>query len=290
MRRKRVLQSLAHVSFACIECHCMRTITLPNWLGDMTERHTLKQSLYVRASMFTADELRRQKRLDLKEVNETVLEGLVNQREKLEAQQNNIIRSLTISLFLAFIAWNGGDIQIPWTGASIVDVPAFLELCLIAAAFSVLMVTYSFISIQLYNAVISAVAGDVLAKNKLDPDLFTAAHTPTWLLVKYCQAAPVNGREPGYRISTPGRIFYGVLVGLLTMILLTLWLLAIASILYIAHTGLSDDLAGWVVYATCVLIIFTSFIAMAANIIEFTHDMDFSMLENVETDSGDLGS
>jgi hypothetical protein len=29
---------------------------------------------------------------------------------------------------------------------------------------------------------------------------------------------------------------------------------------------------------------------MAANIIEFTHDMDFSMLENMETDSGDLGS
>ncbi|THH38321.1 hypothetical protein E4Z66_01750 [Aliishimia ponticola] len=256
----------------------------------MTERYTLKKSLYVRASMFTADELRRQKRLDLKEVNEAVLEGLVKQREQLEAQQNNILRSLTISLFLAFIAWNGGNIQIPGTGASIADVPSFLELCLIAASLSVLMITYSFLSIQLYNAVIFAVASDVMAKNKLDPDLFTAARTPTWLFVKYCQSAPVNGREPGFRISAPGRIFYGVLVGFLSMILLALWLLAIASILYIAHTGLSDDLAGWVVYATCVSIIFASFIAMAANIIEFTHEMDFSVLEKTETDSGDLGS
>jgi hypothetical protein len=256
----------------------------------MTERDTLKQSLYVRASMFTADELRRQKRLDLKEINQNVLEGLVNQRAELEAQQNKIISSLTVTLFLAFIAWNGGNIQIPGTGTSIADVPAFLELCLIAAAFSVLMVTYSFLSIQLYNAVISAVASDVLAKNKLDPDLFTAANTPTWLFVKYCQAAPVNGRKPGYRISALGRIFYGLLVGSLSAILLTLWLLAIASIVYIAHTGLSDDVVGWVVYATCILIIFASFISMAANIVEFNHEMDFSALEEMETDKGDLGS
>ena len=217
----------------------------------MTEPYTLKQNLYVRASMFTADELRRQKRLGLNEINENVLEGLVSQRAKLEDQQNKIIRSLAISLFLAFIAWNGGNIQIPGTGASIAEIPAFLELSLITAAFSVLMVTYSFLSIQLYNSVIAAVASDVLAKNKLDPDLFAAAHTPTWLFVKYCKGAPVDGRIPGYKISARGRIFYGFLVGLVSVILLGLWLLAIASILYIAHSGLSDDVAGWVVYATC---------------------------------------
>lgn len=254
----------------------------------MTERYTLKQSLYVRASMFTADELRRQKRLGLDEINENVLEGLVNQRAQLEGQQNNLIRSLTISLFLAFVAWSGGNIQIPGTSASLVEIPAFLELSLIAASFSVLMVTYSFLSIQLYNAVIAAVASDVLAKNKLDPDLFAAAHTPTWLFVKYSKIAPVDGRIPGYKISTLGRVFYGVLVGFMSLILLSLWFLAIASILYIAHSGLSDDVAGWVVYATCIAIILASFISMAANIVEFTHEMDFSVLEKMESDGGDL--
>jgi len=214
----------------------------------------------------------------------------VSQRASLETQQNNLIRSLMISLCFSFIAWNGGNIQIPGTGASIADIPAFLELSLIAAAFGVLMVTYSFLSIQLYNAVIAAVASDVLAKNKLDPDLFTAAHAPMWLFVKYCNAAPVDGRKPGFRISRLGRIFYGVLVGFLSIILLALWLLAIASILFIAHTGLADDVAGWAVYATCITIIFASFISMAANIVEFTHEMDFSVLEKMETDRGDLES
>lgn len=256
----------------------------------MTESYTLKQSLYVRASMFTADELRRQKRLGIEEINEDLLEGLVNQRASLETQQNNLIRSLVVSLFLSFVAWNGGNIEIPGTGTSIADIPAFLELSLIASALSVLMVTYSFLSIQLYNAVITAVASDVLAKNKLDSDLFAAAHTPTWLFLKYCKAAPVNGRKPGFRISNPGRIFYGVLVGLSSIILLSLWLLAIASIIYIAHTGLSDDVAGWFIYATCISIIFASFISMAANVVEFTHEMDFSVLEEVKTDRGDLES
>jgi len=256
----------------------------------MTERYILKQSLYVRASMFTADELRRQKRLGLNEINEDVLKGLVNQRTKLEAQQNNLIRSLTISLFLAFIAWSGGNIQIPGTGASIAQIPAFLELSLITAALCVLLVTYSFLSIQLYGAVIAAVAGDVLAKNKLDPDLFAAAHSPEWLFLKYSQDAPVNGRTPGYKISAFGRLFYGVLVQSVSVILLALWFLAIASILYIAHSGLSDDVAGWVVYVTCIIVIFASFVSMVANALEFTHEMDFSVLEEVETDSGDVGS
>lgn len=127
----------------------------------MTERYTLKQSLYVRANMFTAEELRRQKRLGINELNENVLEGLVNQRAKFEGQQVNLIRSLTISLLLAFVAWSGGNIQIPGTSASLVEIPAFLELSLISASFSVLMVTYSFLSIQSYNAVISAVAREV---------------------------------------------------------------------------------------------------------------------------------
>lgn len=254
----------------------------------MTERYTLKQSLYVRANMFTADELRRQKRLGLEEVNESVLEGLVNQRAKLEGQQNNLIRSLTISLFLAFIAWSGGNIQIPGTGVSMVEIPAFLELSLIAASFSVLMITCSFLAIQLYNAVIAAVASDVLAKNKLDPDLFAAAHSPMWLFLKYSRSAPIDGRTPGYKISMPGRVFYGVLVGFLSVIILALWILAIACILYIAHSGLSDDIAGWVVYATCIAIILASFLSMAANIVEFTHDLDFSVLEEMDTDRGDL--
>lgn len=240
--------------------------------------------------MFTSDELRRQRRLGLEEVNKDVLEGLVNQRGSLEEQQNKITRSLALSLFLAFISWNGGSIQIPGTGAAISDIPAFLELSLIASAFSVLMVTYSFLSMQSYNAVIAAVAGDVLAKSRIDTDLFTAAHVPTWLFLKYCKFSPVDGRKPGFIISKTGRIFYGFLFGSLLFVMLSLWLLAIASILYIAHTGLSDGAAGWAVYATCIVIIFASFISMAANFLGFTHELDFSVLEKIETDRGELGS
>ncbi|WP_157133125.1 hypothetical protein [Roseobacter sp. SK209-2-6] len=237
--------------------------------------------------MFTADELRRQKRLGLSQFNQEVLEGLVSQRAKLEVQQNTVIRSLMISLFLAFIAWNGGNIQIPGTGASMAEVPAFLELSLVAASFSVLMVTYTFLSIQIYNAVIEAVADDVLAKNKLDPDLFAAAHTPAWLFLKYARETPVNGRSPGFRISTHGRFFYNILVGSMTLVLLALWLLAIASILYIAHSGLSNDIPGWAIYSACIAIIFVSFISMAANVVGFSHEMDFAVLEEMEADNGD---
>lgn len=245
----------------------------------MTERYTLKQSLYVRANMFTTDELRRQKRLGLSDLNEDVLNGLIEQRIHFEGQQEKMARSLSIALFLAFVAWSGGDIKIPGTGTSIGGVPAFLELSLISAAFSVLMLTYAFLSIQMYNSVISAIAEVVLAKNELDTDLFAAAKIPTWLFIKYAQKAPVSGRLPGFKISTLGNIYYKFLIGSLAFVMLAILIFAIICILYIAHTGLSGSVAGWSVYLLCIGLIFVAFISMAANVFEFEHEMDFDILE-----------
>lgn len=248
----------------------------------MTSRFTLKQSLYVRAAMFTADELRRQKRLGLSDLNEDVLNGLIKQRMHFEGEQDKMVRSLSIALFLAFVAWSGGDIKIPGTGTSIGGVPAFLELSLITSAFSVLMLTYAFLSIQMYNAVISAIAEAVLAKNELDTDLFTAAKVPTWLFIKYAQKAPVNSRSPGFKISTLGNIYNKLLIGSLTFVMMAALIFAILCILYIAHTGLADSLAGWSVYLLCIGLIFVAFLSMAANVLEFEHEMDFDILEAIE--------
>ena len=256
----------------------------------MDERYTLKQNIYSRASMFTHDELGRQKRLGLNEIDKSVFEGLVSQRTKIEEQQQKIIRSFAISLFLAFVAWNGGDIQIPGTGVSIAELPSFLELSLIAASLGVLMITYTFLSIQIYNAIITAVAEKVLAKNQLDPDIFAASHAPVWLFFKYSQQAPVNGRPPGFKISKWGSLFYKLLVGSGALILLGLWFVSISCIVYIAHSGLSDNIAGWATYCMVIMTVGASFISMAANVISFTHEMDFDILEKMEPMDGDISS
>ena len=250
----------------------------------MQEKYFIKQNLYVRAAMFTSDELSRQRRLGVNEIDEDVLKGLIVQREKIEAQKTGMVKTLVIALFLGFVAWNGGNIQIPGTGASIAEVPAFLELSLIAAAFSALLVTYCFITIQIYSAVISSVTKDVLAKNTFDPDLFSAANTPTWLYIKYSQYAPVIGRTPGFMVSKGGRLFFALLTGGLNVIILILWFLAIASIIYMAHYGLSDTLAGWAVYSACIAMILVSFISMLANVLQFKTELDFNILERIQVD------
>ncbi len=248
----------------------------------MTDRKTLKQSLYVRASMFTADELRRQKRFGLNQINEELLSGLVEQRRQLEIKQETLIRSLYISLFISFVAWRGESVTIPGTGALVSEVPAILELALISAAFGVLFASYSFLSIQLYNSLISAIASVVLAKSKLDPDIFAAAQTPTWLFAKYAQRAPVNGREPGFKISRLGNIYNSILTGFISIIILAAWLFSVFSIAYLAHTGLSNSWTGWSVYILCIVIILAAIFSMAANFLEFEHEMDFDILEKIE--------
>ncbi len=254
--------------------------------SDLTKRHTIKQSLFVRAAMFTADELRRQRRLGLNDLNENTINGMVEQRKHFEDQQSKMVRAMSISLFLAFVSWSGGDIEIPGTGTSIGEVPAFLELSLVSAAFSVLMITYSFLSIQMYNAVISSIASHVLAKSELDPDLFVAAKAPTWLFIKYTQTEPVTGREAGYKISTCGKLYNALLLGALVFILLSGWLLAIGCIAYIAHTGLSGTIVGWSVYILCLAMIVTSLISMAANFMQFETELDFDFLEDAKLSEG----
>jgi hypothetical protein len=249
----------------------------------MSENHIFKLNLYVRASMFTTDELRRQRRLALDDINIDVLNGLIQQKNYFEDRQNIMTRTLTISLFLAFVAWSGGNIKIPGTGASIGEVPAFLELSLISASFSVLMITYAFLSLQIYGAVISSIAQELLAKNELDTDIFVASKVPTWLFLKYAQFSPVNTRPPGYVISKMGALYNKILITSLLIVLLAGWVLAIISILYIAHTGLSNSIAGWSVYSFCIIIIFVSCISMSANIVEFEHKMDFDILEPIES-------
>jgi Zn-dependent protease with chaperone function len=53
---------------------------------------------------------------------------------------------LVLAVFFSFVAWRGGKIQIPGTGASITDIPAFLEISLAVAAFSLMWLPYIFLS------------------------------------------------------------------------------------------------------------------------------------------------
>jgi len=253
----------------------------------MTERYTLKQNLYTRAAMFTAEEIRRQKRLKLTEINENVLNGLIKQKVHYDMQQQIMVRTLMIALFLMFVAWSGGNIKLPGTGVSIGEVPAFLELSIIVASFSVLMLSYVFLSIQIYSAVISAISKELLAKNELDPDIFVAAKEPTWLFLKYAQTAPVRGREPGFKISCFGKLYNKILIRSLSLILIVTWVFAIACILYIAHTGLKNTVADWSVYLFCCSLIVVSLISMAANFFQFEHEMDFNNLETTQINVAD---
>ena len=251
----------------------------------MIEKITIKQSLYVRASFFTMDEIRRQARLSLNEIDENLVKDLTIQKEKLENQQNTILKSLIISIFLSFMSYNGGNIEVPGFGIMISEIPAFLEISLISSSFAILVISYTFLNIQIYTAVIQQISSTVIAKKLLDADLFCAAQTPTWLFFKYCRFSPVIGRPPTYVISKYGNIFYTILISSITLTLMLLWIFAIFSVVYLAQMGLSDSPAGWSVYIVCMFTIFAACMVMAANVLEFNHEMDLETAEDISIDT-----
>ncbi len=253
----------------------------------MKEEYHIRQNLYVRCSMFTSDELRRQKRLGLNKIDKDVLDGLIKQKSTLESQQTSTARTLIIFLFLSFVSWKGGNFKIPGTGATIEDIPAFLEISLIISSFSVLFISYLFLSIHLYSAMISATAQTVMAEDKLDTDIFVASREPMWLFIKYARNSPVNGRSPGYVISKLGSAYNYFLVSSASIVISISWFLSIFCILYLCHVGLSDSFAGWIVYAFCILLIFISITTMLAMHISFKTKLDFEHLEHIESNNFD---
>jgi hypothetical protein len=243
--------------------------------------HWLNMSMIVRAKMATADEMRRQKRLGLNAVDEPILDGLVLQKINLELQQTNSIRNLIILLFLVFVSWRGGSINIPGFGISIREIPAFLEISLILSALYIVLIPYIFLSIQLYEGVIGSIAHFVKAEELIDSEIFIASKTPVYLFVKYARKNLVIGRKDGYIMGYSGVLFNGIILYSITVLILLMYIFIVIAIIYIAHTGLRDDVVGWSIYFICWISAIIAFVAASANIVGVNYEMDFDVLEKI---------
>lgn len=248
----------------------------------MPEKKYLTMNMGVRARMTVADEIRRQKRLGLDVINEKVVEGLIEQRQYLENQQTQTLKSLVLLVFLSFVAWQGGNIKIPGTGASIAEVPAFLEISLVLSALILMWLPYLFLCIQTYEGVIHTIVKQISAKNLIDEDIVVASKMPVQLYLKYARENVVIGRKNGFKMSPRGKVYNGMLVGLVLFAFVLMFAFLFVSVLVIAHLGLDDGFVGWSVYLLCWFVICVGVFAISANFVNSRYEMDFDHLENIE--------
>lgn len=236
-------------------------------------------NLGVLARMTVTDEIHRQKRLDLDIINEQVIQGLIEQRQKFDLQQTQTVRSLVLLVFLSFVAWQGGNIKIPGTGASIAEVPAFLEISLVLSALTIMWLPYLFLCIQMYDAVIESAVKHLSAESLIDEDIIVASRMPIQLYLKYARHEVVIGRENGYKISGYGKIYNSLIIGLPLLAFLFAFAFLFVSVLVIAHLGLGDGFVGWSVYLVCWFVILVGVFGISANMVSPSYEMDFDHLE-----------
>lgn len=232
----------------------------------MTQKHYISMNMILRARMTIADEIRRQKRLGLEVINEKVINGLIEQRQHLEKQQTDCGKALVILIFLSFVASQGGDIKIPGTGISIAEVPAFLEISLVLSSLYLMWLPYLFLNIQCYDAVLQAITKQLSTKNLIDEDIVVASKLPSQLFLKYARNDIVFGRMNGYKMSTFGKIYNGLLISLLSLSLTLLFFFMFMAIFIIAHQSLDTGFVGWSTYLLCC---FFSFNRCLCNICKF---------------------
>lgn len=248
----------------------------------MPKPHSLTMSIIVLARMMSANEIRRQRRLGLNIINQEVIEGLIERRKQVEAEQTQVIRKLVGAVFLSFIAWQGGNITIPGTGTSIAEIPAFLEISLVSAALLLMWLPYLFLNIQLYDGLIQSIVQSLTTRSAIDEDIVVASRLPVQLYIKYARTDVVIGRSNGYTLSTVGKVYNIFLIALPIFVFMSIFVCLFVSVLAIAHLGLQDSYVGWAIYSLCWLAAFVGVYAISANFASFKYEVDFTKLESFD--------
>ncbi len=105
---------------------------------------------------------------------------------------------------------------------------------------------------------------------------------PVQLYLKYARSDVVIGRENGYIMSTFGKVYNGMLIGLVLASILLCFIFLFVSVLVIAHHGLDESFAGWSIYLFCWFVILIGVFAISANFVSSRYEMDFDHLETIE--------
>jgi len=257
----------------------------------------LNLSILVKARILARQEVLRARILKADVLNDDLIDGMIKQNEKLQSQMLGMLKGAIVTLFLAFVAWQGGSIKIPGTGTTIAEIPAFFEIAIVVCALQLLLVPFIFLSTQLYEGIVSVLIEGRSVDGLIDADLVKSSKMPVWLFVKYAQIHPTIGRPNLYENSFLGKLFNAILIGALTIVLLAAFLMLNISMIYLAHVGLTNSFVHSCIYAVCVLCFIVAVIGILGNTLKFNHTVRNELLladpkhqvfpENVDQGEGD---
>lgn len=238
----------------------------------------IKLSVLVKATMLTRQEILRARALDTDLLGDETVVGMIQQHAALNVQMQAILKGAILSLFMAFVAWSGGNISIPGTGATIAEVPAFFEISLVGSAFCLMFIPYIFLSTQIYEGMISVLIKGSSLDGSIDSDMIKSSKMPVWLFIKYMTPNEIIGRKSVYQISKMG-IFFNLLTLLLISLTVTgIYLCLNCAVIYLAIVGLTDSLAHSSIFIVCCLCIFVAAVGILANLVSFSHKVNHDLV------------
>jgi hypothetical protein len=128
-------------------------------------------SILVKARMLTRQEILRERVLKTDVLNDDLINGMIKQNEHLQSQLHALLKGAVTTLFLAFVAWQGGSIKIPGTNTTIAEIPAFFEIAIVACGLQLMLVPFIFLSTQLYDGIVSVLIESRSVDGLIDADL-----------------------------------------------------------------------------------------------------------------------
>ena len=218
----------------------------------MQEQEQLKLAPDVRLAMTIEREFALDP--DGKIFNDELHQKYLAMHSKVVERQDGIAKSLVMTeIALAFLI-SGKNLTIPGVGLALSDIPAALELVLVANSFCVLFVVLTYKNAQLYQAIAFEFSKRATRPMMIDPEFVSSAHIYTELTLKsFRTEMNIWGRD-FFEPMRGFKIFYGTLVMLLQASMIGLAFLHYTLVGYGWWLGLTGTWFSYIFTVTLVLL------------------------------------
>jgi hypothetical protein len=148
------------------------------------------------------------------------------------AKQDAILKSFIITDFALALLVFGKNLTIPVIGIGLRDLPAAREALTVLSAFSFLMLSLTFLNVQLYHAIIEQFIIRRARPHMIDPDFITAADVYTELYLKAFRSKMNIFGNDFYDAGKGFQWFYSGLTFLLGLTMFSVLLLHVSLVSY----------------------------------------------------------
>jgi hypothetical protein len=193
--------------------------------------------------------------------NDALHDKYIRMHGEAHHQQNGALRTLIIADSGLALLLFGKDIQLPWAGLTLLDLPAANEVLTVIASYGFLTLSMAFLNAQMYVAILDQFYIRRASRLGIDPDFISFGNILSQIYLKTFSSQMSRIGRDFFEANAAFKRFYG----LLTLLLAAAWFSVIPLHLFVVGAGVWHSIGphwAWWPFAGAIALVHTAAITL----------------------------